>query len=241
MSVYKIAAFTPQLKVKRTELSALTGLRLDFEPLKKFGSLGYDLYKERTMTKDTDDNKVEKKYVIDQLGVCADSLESFLEAFSTRKDQTIEIDDPGCMKILAGVEDMKKIGKQFKNVLPEQWQKKLDKDLDEYVKLIQTRNDAVMEYNAAIQLLAESLNDRDYYEEQALELGQAGTQLDPNFPTIIYWLRKARDGLRLMVMQNLNYQGRAIRYWGLRDNVAMLNAQPLRDAVFLRVQQEQLH
>ena len=262
MSVYKIAAFTPQLKAKRTGLakelrninldkfdtqvivdafSTLAGLKVEFGSLKKLGSLGYDLYKEHTIVRDADGKKVEKKYVINQLGACADTLESLLEAFSTRKDHTIEIDDPGCIKILAGIKDIKKIMEQFKNVLPKEWQKKLDGDLDEYVKLIQTRNDAVMEYNAAIQLLAESLNDRDYYQEQALKLAQAGTELDSGLPAIIYWLRKARDGLRLMIMQNLNYQGRAIRYWGLRDNITMLNAQPLRDAVFLHAQQEKLH
>lgn len=262
MSVYKIASFTPQLNAKRTGLakqfrnvnldkfdpqiiveafSTVTGLKKDFDSLKKLGSLGYDLYKEHTIVRDADGKKVEKKYVIDQLGTCADTLESLLETFSTRKDHTIAIDDPGCIKILASIKDIKKIMEQFKNVLPKEWQKKLNKDLDEYVKLIQMRNDAVMEYNAALQLLAESLNDRDYYQDQALKLAQARTELDPSLPAIIYWLRKARDGLRLMIMQNLNYQGRAIRYWGLRDNIAMLNAQPLQDAVFLHAQQEKLH
>lgn len=262
MSAYKITGFTPRLKAKRTELSkelhnvkvkdidpgvvfkallTLTELKPDFDSLKKLGALGYDLYKEQTMARDTDGNQVDKKYVIDQLGSCGDSLESLLEEFSTRKDHTIEIDDPGSMKILASVNSIKKIVGQLKNALSKEWQEKLNKNLDEYVKLIQTRNNAVMEYNAAIQLLTESLNDRDYYEEQKLALGQRGLQLDPNLPGIIYWLRKARDGLRLMVMQNLNYQSRAIRYWGLRDNITMLNAQPLRDAIFLRIQQEQLH
>lgn len=263
MSIDKIRAFTPQLKAKRIEisrklrdvnfnpeafdpkliidfLSALVETKFGFKTLTKLAALGYDTYKDRTTTKDMKGEKVEKDYIIDQLAEWAGDLDALQAAFSTRKDQTIEVDDPACIKILTTIENIKKLVAEFKKAFPSDWREDLSKHLDEYVKLIKTRNDAVMEYNVAVQLLAEALNDRTYREEQAAKLGQKGLQINKNLPAILYWLRKSWDGLSLTIMQNLNYQARAIRYWGLQENVTMLKPEPLQGVVWLKEQRNQL-
>ena len=53
--------------------------------------------------------------------------------------------------------------------------------LDDYVDTILMRNDAILEYNAAIQLLFEAESDRQYYLAQAE---------NPDLPAIVFWLRK---------------------------------------------------
>lgn len=52
------------------------------------------------------------------------------------------------------------------------------------------RNDAILEYNAAIQLLFEAESDRQYYLAQAEKLGEEGISVNPDLPAIVFWLRK---------------------------------------------------
>ena len=100
--------------------------------------------------------------------------------------------------------------------------------LNLYVELVAKRNSAVVSYNAALQLLWESLSDANYYAKQHQQLGIALLQLDPNLPAIHFWLACLRDTLRQDIMQRLNYEGRAVCSWGLRAPFAF---HPSRSAV----------
>lgn len=56
----------------------------------------------------------------------------------------------------------------------------------------------------------------------------------------MFWLRKMRDALRLQLMQYLNYESRAVRFWGLLDGVPMSSPGPLMDHIALGNTQNQL-
>lgn len=261
-AIYKIASFTPNIQRQRKEiqqeltnvklevsldpqtiLSALTtlvGSGPNLESLLKSAGAGYDLYKSTTMAKDMKGNNVRKEYIIDQLATCADNLKSLTEAFSTRKNNTIEVDDPGAVKVLTAVGNIQKILQEFKSAIPEVTRQKIDKDLTNYIATVQTRNEAVIEYNSCIQLLAESLSTEEHLQKQIEKLGQEGLGINPSLPAVAFWLRKFRDSLRFQVMQTLNYQSRAIRYWGLQRNPPIFDPMPLGSFHFLSKAQLQL-
>ncbi|UDD59306.1 hypothetical protein AFCA_006728 [Aspergillus flavus] len=74
--------------------------------------------------------------------------------------------------------------------IEEKYRKELSDALDDYVDTILMRNDAILEYNAAIQLLFEAESDRQYYLAQAEKLGEEGISVNPDLPAIVFWLRK---------------------------------------------------
>lgn len=57
---------------------------------------------------------VDEENIISQLTTCENSLESLSDAFSCRKDDTIDVDDPGAMKIITTAGSMKNFGAKFK-------------------------------------------------------------------------------------------------------------------------------
>ncbi|KAB8261279.1 hypothetical protein BDV32DRAFT_148546 [Aspergillus pseudonomiae] len=261
-TAYKIVAFTPLLKKRRQEIKNKIsqielstkldpeliiegiGMLITVDPsrsaIKDFLDFGYKLYNSTTMVKDAEGNDVKKEYIIEQLGDAGDSLESLVEALQTNKnDKTIQLDDPGAMKLIASNEGIKKILKNFKDAIPESQKRKLEADLDDYLKTVLTRNNAVLEYNSNVLLLKEALQSRQYAQEQIENLGQAALKIDPSLPAVVFWLRKMRDSLRLVVMKYLNYESRAIRFWGLRKEVPFAAPGPLMN--YIALQNNQMH
>lgn len=261
VAIYRIAAYTPKMKTKRKMLNTkIKGIQFDkpkFDPdavldaISSLGSiekknpikavtglpqLGYKLYKQYGADApiiNMEGKEVNRAYVIDQLTTCGDTLESLQASFSTRKDNTIEVDDPKSIKIITEVGNVKKILQEFKNAIPQYNKKDLEGELDAYVELVKTRNNAVVQYNSDIQQLAEAYVERDYYEQQIQKLGQKGFKIDNTLPYIVFWLRKCRDSLQLNIMQLLNEQSRAIRFWGLQEKVTFSNPMPLQNHIFL--------
>ncbi|KAE8154619.1 hypothetical protein BDV25DRAFT_135787 [Aspergillus avenaceus] len=260
-TAYKIDTFTPELKRKREDIKekvshihfkfqfdpkmiidAFTTLitsKLDLSSLAKFIQYGYGDYESSTKEKGVS-GLVNKDYIMDQFNTCADTLESLVGALDTNKDNTIQLDDPRALKLITSVEAMKKLLHNFKDAIPEDEREGISDALDDYVDTVLTRNNAVLEYNSSIQLLLDSLQTRDYCEEQLAKLSQPGIKIDPTLPFVVFWMRRMRDSLRLRLMQYLNYESRAIRYWGLLDEVPFSDPGPLQGYAALGYQQTQL-
>ncbi|KJK65722.1 hypothetical protein P875_00022143 [Aspergillus parasiticus SU-1] len=261
-NAFKIATFTPLIEEKRANiqqrlsnvtvhstsdprmvldaLATLTSIKPSFSSLVDLSMFGYDAYKSTTVATDVQGNKFNKAYVIDQLATCGDTLLSLSTSYETRKDKTIAVDDPSCIKILTSVDNIKSILNQFKGSIEEQYRKELSDALDDYVDTILMRNDAILEYNAAIQLLFEAESDRQYYLAQAEKLGGEGIKVNPDLPAIVFWLRKTEDSFRLSLMQHLNYEAAAIRFWGLLDDIPLLEPGSLPSYTYLQSSQAQL-
>lgn len=258
----KVATFTPLIEQKRKDIKErITHVQIHstFNPrtildalatvvsiTPGFGSLinlaksGYDTYKSTTMSTDFKGVNVNLNYIVDQITTCGDDLLSLSTAYEQRKDKTLSVDDPSCVKILASVANIKNIMNQFKNLIDTEYLEELSAALDDYADTILARNNAVLEYNSAIQLLVEALSNQQYYQDQAENLGEEGIQVNPNLPAIVFWLRKTLDTLRLSLMQHLNYEAAAIRFWGLQDNNPFLEPGSLPELAFLQSSQDQL-
>lgn len=200
---------------------------------------GYDIYQEASgeLVKNAQGNGVKKEYIIDQLEHCGDTLDSLEKALKTKKNNEIDMDDPGALKILSTADDIRKILREFKNAVVPSDLKSVESALDSFVDVTLGRNSAILDYNASIQLLFEAINNREYSKSQGETLGQKRNSLNPKSPAILFWLRKTRDTMRLELMQRLNYESRAIRFWGLQKQLDFSRPGPLNSVTQLQVSQ----
>jgi hypothetical protein len=143
-------------------------------------------------------------------------LNSLQEAYLTRKDGTIDIDDPGALKILALQSDVDNWLDKFQNAIPSSLRDKIKTDMDDYVQLVQKRNQAVVALNTTIQVLYQAEKDLAYYTQQHKDLGQQLLSIDTKLPAICFWLKKSRNDMKLLILQTLNYASRALRFWCLQ-------------------------
>lgn len=267
MAAYQIVLYTPLLKDKRQEIQKAIAVvasdiqeKITFHPQDIIDALGMIAfcptapiaavqgviqgagvaYKAWTNLTDSSGQSVNKDYVISQLATCGSTLDSLSEAYSTRDDGTLAVDDPGAMKIMASEDDITSLLDRFKSSIPDSDASALRQDLDDYMDLVNSRNAAVLQYNSALQMLQEAQLDSSYAAARMQVLGQAGLKIDPNLPAIAFWLTKMRDDLRLDIMQRLNYQDRAISYWGLVPPSTYGAPGPLRDYDALSLDQETL-
>ena len=257
--IYKISFLTTDIKLKRQivkdklasiqftdktdrmfplidAFSTLISTKLELSSFIDLAKKGYETYQK--LTPSTAENMkgdaVKKEYIIDQLAQCGDTLDSLEKALKTKKNDQIAIDDPGAIKVIGTAADIERILREFKNAIPEKERKGIEGSLDDYVAMTLNRNNAILDYNASIQLLLEAYHAREYSKSQGDRLGQKKLQLDPNTPAIVFWLRKTRDNIRLDLMQRLNYESRAIRFWGLQKYLDYSNPGPLQSVLHLR-------
>ncbi|KAF3903622.1 hypothetical protein AA313_de0204843 [Arthrobotrys entomopaga] len=260
-SADQVVLYTPILKEKRVVLKALiediigiiqNSLRVNpqnvLDALAMFASGPPNFltaikftdaaYKSWTHLTDIKGVSVEKSYIINQFKSCENSISSLEQAFSTRTDGSLAVDDPGASKIIGTAEQLKLLTDDFKKAIPESKRAELSEALDDYITLITNRNGAVITYNAALQLLREAQEDEIFYGKQRDALGSQGAETNPQLPSIVFFLKKTQDDLRLDIMQRLNYESRAVRFWGLKKDVTEFSTPgPLRNATTLEGEQ----
>jgi hypothetical protein len=134
---------------------------------------------------------------------------------NTRWTDTSTADDPGSIKLISDINTITDLLDKFKNAIPGSDADTLRTALDDYMTVVTNRNQCILTYNAAIELLHQALEDYQYNDQQIKTLNQVGLQIDQNLPSVCFWLRKTRDTLRLDVMQLQDLASRAIRFWGL--------------------------
>ncbi|KAJ4079280.1 hypothetical protein NW760_015224 [Fusarium oxysporum] len=261
MAIYQIAAFNPQLKAKRQEIRAiLKSLKGKFkEPpidyikvldclstlvdttmkpssILKGLKTAAELYKSRKSYKDEKYGELMEDYLIDEIKTLEGSISDLEDGFTTRADHTIELDDPKCIKILASNEKIRALFKEYRNSFPKEVIEDLNDALDKYESLVATRNKAIVEVNSCILLLLEARESAASLKAQSEWLGQKTLQIDPNLPFVAHWLRRARDALQFTMMQQLNHQRRAIRFWGLGKDMRSNGSIPVANSVILRTE-----
>ncbi|UPK92089.1 hypothetical protein LCI18_003024 [Fusarium solani-melongenae] len=254
----QIAEYTPLLKAKRTLLQKMVAeakveikkewnwdpkILLDalcmiaFCPSKfNVGAqLANGVYKSATTVQSLDGEAVDKTYVVSQFGDAGESLEALADGYKSRPDGSLSVDDPGATKLLSTKTNLEKLLKNFQNTIPT-LHTKIEKQLNEYVSIIEKRNKAVMDYNASLQLLAKAYADRDFYESRDKELGQVElSTYDPMAPSIRLWLTKYRQDLRYNILSTLYRGERALQFWGLADDLPDIPAaEDLSDLDLLR-------
>ncbi|KAE8153966.1 hypothetical protein BDV25DRAFT_136336 [Aspergillus avenaceus] len=183
---------------------------------------------------------VRRDYIVDQMMTCGDTLTSLENTFKTRPDHTVEVTDPNSIKILTSAENLKKIVHDYQNSILPRWRERMVEQIDRFVKIASERNGALLEYNSLVQQLSDLRAKQMLYENQIDVLGQAGLQIDPLVPYVVQWMRATRDDLRLTIMQKLNCQSRAIRYWGLHNEALHFESLPQRSPEALRAAKSRL-
>ncbi|OBS23098.1 hypothetical protein FPOA_03657 [Fusarium poae] len=266
MAIYHIAAFNPQLKAKRQEIRAilkslkgkfkeppinylkiLDGLSTLVDTSMKPSSIlkglktAAELYKSRKSYKDEKYGELMEDYLIDEIKTLEGSISDLEDGFTTRADHTIELDDPKCIKILASNEKIRELFKEYRNSFPKEVKKELNDALDKYELLVKTRNKAIVELNSCILLLLEAHESVTSLDAQSKSLGEKTLHIDPNLPFIAHWLRRARDVCQFAVMQQLNHQRRAIRFWGLGKDIRSSGSIPVAKSVILRSERQDIH
>lgn len=257
----QIAEYTPILKAKRNELQASIiaakveiAKKINFDPKFFLDALcmiafcpdafnvaaqtSNGIYQAATTVQSTEGHAVNKKYVISQFGDAGDSIEKLTEGYKARPDGQIDVDDPGATKLLSTKANLTKLLNSFKKDIPE-LHKVIESQLEHYVGIIEKRNRAAIEYNAAVQLLAKALADQEFYQHRSEELGQL--QLSATAPSIRLWLLKYRQDLRYNILSTLYRGERALQFWGLNNNLAAIPAaQDFSDIDLLRMRTDAL-
>ena len=212
----------------------LASTKLDPSSVVNLAKTGYNAYESTTTVNSTRDEAVRKDYIIDQLTQCGSMLDSLNAALKSVKNNQIAVDDPGALKVIATSNNIKELLDSFKNAIPEDQRKGITDELDAYIAVTLNRNNTVIDYNTSIQLLLKAEQSLEYSKSQADSMGQRKLELDPNTPAIVFWLHKTRDNIRLELMQRLNYESRAIRFWGLWKHLDYSTPGPLQSALQLR-------
>lgn len=248
---FTIQRFTPLMKAKKRDiadkmkpLTERVKLNIKIEPSTFLNALGAvikdhktpDLWKQGlgllgSFESVYEKAKIEKDNIIKQLKEVEGTFESMKEGFTALSDGRIDIDDPGAGKLLIAKANFDKLLKQFKEALPEEDANAVSKEVDAYVTLVETRNNAVIRYNLLVQKLFQAYKDKDFYEAQRNEYSRklADSSVDPKLPSTTLWLRKSRDDMRQRVLQVLYEGSRALTFWGLIKKDPMSFFSDIRD------------
>ncbi|KAK0633953.1 hypothetical protein B0T14DRAFT_561490 [Immersiella caudata] len=194
-----------------------------------------------TTVKDNTGATVDKNYVISELKQAGSDLSQIAVSFSTRADQTIQADDPGGFKLLATADQIEDLYKKFQGSIDPIDGKDLIRGLKELRDVATTRNNAVISYNSAIELLQQALADVEHFEKKQKAYGdKAAKELNPHLPSITLWLRRTRDNFALETMRLMNFASRAIAYWGLSSPTEFSAPGPLKESQSLLLAKESL-
>ena len=259
----RIASFTPLLKQARSDIKEKMRtvesdierfINLDMQSLlDAFASVCMapsaefagatamqSAYKAITTIPDSQGRPVNQGYVISELKSCGNTLQSLSEAFHYSADGSVECDDPGALKIMATADQITSLMEQFAKAIPKRDHDALSAALEDYVDKVKQRNSAVIAYNTALALLAEAATDLEYFDKQTQQIGARLLSLDPNLPAIYYWLQRTIDSQSLAIMEQLNYEGRAISFWSLAPLPPFTEPGPLRGSPDLENNQQTL-
>ncbi|KAK6359763.1 hypothetical protein TWF696_000902 [Orbilia brochopaga] len=222
-------------------LNAFSMLAMCPEALMGITEIGTLMYKTSTELTNNDDVEVNKSYVIKQVETCGSTLDSLNETFKQNTNGSIDLNDPGANLIFASQSDIDSLLNEFSNIIPPAYITDIDKAFKAYTDLVLKRNGYITSYNTALQLLLQAINDQAYYQQENNTWSQELLQLNPDLPAIMFWLEKNRDDLRFQIMQHLNYEARANRFWGLGIKLtAMISPGPLQGVTDLQIDQTNL-
>ncbi|KPM39263.1 hypothetical protein AK830_g7308 [Neonectria ditissima] len=186
---------------------------------------------------------VNKDYIVDQIDMCAGSISALTEAYKRGSRGELAVDDASHSKVLATAETMTQLLQDFKKAIPEARHEAVEASLRTYIGLVTKRNDAVIAYNAQVQFLLELQRIVAAAQDEARRLGDAALTLNPELPTIYFWLKRLRADAQRDILQRLNYEARAIAFWGplaIADVVRFGPPAPVRGTMQLKQYQGEL-
>ncbi|KAL7948200.1 hypothetical protein V8C42DRAFT_342259 [Trichoderma barbatum] len=174
-----------------------------------------------TITNDAG-TKVNKEYLISQVRDIEGTIESLDEAHKAFKgDGSIDVLDPGAEKLKISQSNLNKLLNSYQQALSDGILAEVKKAFKSYVALAIERNNAVLNYNAAVSLLAKYQSENDTHDATIQNLGHLElSTLDLNSPLMEITMRKIYTDMLLSTQQWLYKAQRAYNFTTLNmDNV----------------------
>lgn len=171
-------------------------------------------YKSWSKIKNSQDIDVSKEYIVDQIETCTGTIRGLVDTYRSLSTGELNVDDPGSAKIVATAETLQKLLEDFRKAIPAEQRAEVKSSLEDFLSLVKKRNDAVITYNAQVQYLIELKATAAALRDEAKKLSSQALQLNPALPAIYFWLKRLRSTSQLDIMQRLNYEGRALAFWG---------------------------
>ncbi|KAK6540630.1 hypothetical protein TWF694_008024 [Orbilia ellipsospora] len=219
-------------------LNAFSTLAMCPSALMGIAELGTVFYKTSTELTDSDDVEVNRNLVIQKVETCENTLDSLNETFTQNTDGTVDLNDPGANLIFAAEDSVNDLLQEFSNIIPVSDTTGVKDAFKAYTDLVLKRNQYITSYNTSLQLLLQAINDQAYYQQENQTWSQQLLKVNMDVPAVLFWLEKNRDDLRFQIMQKLNYEARANRFWGLGVKLTTMMAPgPLQGATDLQIDQ----
>jgi len=209
----------------RTVLQCLTTLA--FAPESKFmmivqgSTLLYDRFNTVTSVQGV---PVEKDYIVKQLVGIEASVSGLEEGFCQLRNGTLEPQDPGAGKLIAEETAFLQFMSQFDASFPEELASVKDA-FDAYVSSIVRRNNELLTYNSALQLISRN--------EEAITTAQSRMKalddetldtLSPQLPDLVSYVSGIYYASRNQVLATLDQAARAYRFWALSNRNLMIES-----------------
>jgi hypothetical protein len=238
----QVKAYTPLLKAKRVEvkdaiekasddidksinwdpkiaIDAISMIALAPDGFNTIAQLGGGIYKGLTTVRSADGSAVEKTYVVEQFGEVSSDISKLQHTLSQTSKGEMAVDDPGATKLLASKAEINKLIKNYKLAISKKHLTEVRFLFDQYVDLALHRNNAVMEYNANVQVLLKVIEDQKYYQKRLATIGQVKTITDTRVYTLKLFLAKSRYDIRKTIHEVLYNAERALQFWSLCDDL----------------------
>lgn len=183
------------------------------------GTQLYSVVKEASETmEDASGQRVNKKYVINQLSKCDGDLKSLMDkAYQMQDDGSKKLDEDDTKKVAVTEQQLKAFLEQFKGSIPEAERGALSKALDEFVKATRERNQDILQYNNAVVTLYQKNRDKLLSQRQASEMGSEMIKEDVGLPSVVAYYQRLRGDTRLAILRTIKQGALALRFWGLVD------------------------
>ncbi|KAK6342450.1 hypothetical protein TWF718_007853 [Orbilia javanica] len=195
--------------------NALCTLVQSHDALTVIRTLGEFGYNAATTITDDQGGTIKTKYLIKQMIAFQGDIKALDMQVKGLSDGTIDVDAPGAPKLLATKESIDALVSQYTNSIPEQHRKDLTAQINRLIKATLERNEAVVNYNAALQQYSQALGNREAAIAQSKVWGTQKVTLDPALPSVFYALNKLRRDMQLNILQNMWYEGRAFAFWAV--------------------------
>lgn len=169
---------------------------------------------------------VNKEYIVRGLDTCDGNLKDLVDSqgYTTKADGTKLIDGDGTAKIVATQTQLKNFLDEFKGKFTEN--EALKTSLDDFVKISQAQNNAIVAYNNAVMDCYHQILQRATFQRQITGASSELIKENRGLPSILGFYRKLRDQMRLSFLRTVKHSVLALKFWGLQAAPRFNNITP---------------
>ncbi|WP_437568351.1 hypothetical protein [Sorangium sp. So ce542] len=160
---------------------------------------------------------IDKTYLVNQVSAVKDTVGGLSEGYKALDDGQLQPDDPGAAKLLMTESQLERILDDFRSELPDDIQA-VQKAFQDYIDTIVARNNAIMDYNAIVNVIGACLSQQQSAQEALDQLsGDSFDELDPGLPSMVTMLSQLYHQSRDQLMNACYIASRALQFWSLSN------------------------